>query len=267
MDELKAQKILEEVSGVFDEHGIKFWINFGVLLGAIRQGAFIPYDNDIELNAWKHEITEQQMRSISTELCRRGFNVYYSTLTDYMSIRKDKIPVSFSIYTLEENYAVRPHEHFMVHVKLTTLNMWIGKLSYVLSELFARQRNGKLTRETFASLKHIAMFLAVSVTSILPHKLRRNIAIKLRELSIRKARDEFGVTRIPAKYYLQLAELEFYGNTYKAPAEAEAYIEFIYGPEWRTPIKGWHTYYSNISGDEPVTSSDLWDYRARALKS
>ena len=82
MDELKAKKVLKEVKEVFGSHNIEFWLNFGGLLGAVRDGKFIPYDDDIELSAWSHKVSEQQMKDVSKDLCQRGFDVYYSTLTN-----------------------------------------------------------------------------------------------------------------------------------------------------------------------------------------
>jgi len=256
MDELKAQKVLEEISDVFDEYGIKFWINFGALLGAIRDGAFISYDNDIELNAWKHEVTEQQMRNVSIELCRRGFNVYYSTLTDYISICKDKIPVAFSMYTLEGDYAVRPHEP-MEEPGIRTL---IARWPYNCSEILARNRVGIINAESILGLKRIAIFSAVTISNILPSKIRRHLAVFFRRIST-KIKSGYGKTRIPAKFYLNLRDLEFYGANFKVPYNTEEYLEFVYGPGWKIPIRDWNFHdedKKSITGIEFVY--EVWNY-------
>lgn len=50
----KAQKKMLEVLLEFDrvckKNGLTYWIDFGTLLGAVRHGGFIPWDDDIDLS-------------------------------------------------------------------------------------------------------------------------------------------------------------------------------------------------------------------------
>lgn len=254
MDELKAKTVLKEAKEVLDSHGVEFWLNFGGLLGAVRDGKFISYDDDIELNAWKHKVTEQQMKDVSRELCQRGFNVYYSTLTDYISIRKDGIPIAFSMYTMEKDKAVRPHDEGMVLGHHYHKNVFMARCFYYLGELFARQRVGVVNRESISSLKKMLIFLAVILTSLLPKKIRRKLAILFRKTAS-KLHDGFGKTSIPARFYLELTDFEFYGMMLKVPKDTKEYLEFVYGPDWRIPMKDWdfHDHDNrNITGIEFV---------------
>lgn len=254
MNELLAKKVLKEVKEVLDMHNVEFWLNFGALLGAVRDGKFINYDDDIELNAWAYKVTEKHIKDVSKELCRRGFNVYYSTLTDYISIRKHNIPIAFSLYTLEENKAVRPHEP-MANASIMTL------IPYILSEVFSRNRVGRINLETILGLKRAIIFLAVTSTSLFPEILRRKIAILFRRISI-KISGDYGKTRFPGRFYLELRNLAFYGATFKVPNDTEEYLEFVYGPDWRVPLKDWNFHdpdKRSITGIEFV--NELWDYK------
>ena len=257
MDELKAKKILKEVRDVLNEENVEFWLNFGCLLGAVRDGKFISYDNDIEINAWKHKVTEQQMRNVSRKLCQRGFNVYYSTLTDYISIRKNNIPIGFSTYRLDGNNAVRPHEPVEEH----GFNTSIARFFYNVSEVFARNRVGKINTETILGMRRLLIFLAVAVTSLVPNKLRRKFAILFRIISM-KIKKGYGQTSIPARFYLELRDLTFYGEMFKVPQNTEEYLEFVYGPDWRTPMRNWNFHDPD---KKSITSikflNKIWDYK------
>ncbi len=39
---------LKEVKRIFDEEGVHFWIGSGTLLGAVREGRFIPWDDEMD---------------------------------------------------------------------------------------------------------------------------------------------------------------------------------------------------------------------------
>lgn len=52
---------LEKVVGILNKHEIPFWMYGGALLGYVRDGKLIPWDNDIDLFVWKrdyHKILE-----------------------------------------------------------------------------------------------------------------------------------------------------------------------------------------------------------------
>jgi hypothetical protein len=257
MNELLAKKVLKEVKEVLDANNVEFWLNFGGLLGAVREGRFISYDNDVELNAWSHKVSKQKMKDVSRDLCQRGFNVYYSTLTDYISIRKNNIPIGFSMYTLEGNRAVRPHEP----TEGTGFKTLIVKLLFNISEVFARRRVGKINAETILGFRRFVIFAAVTATSLFPEKLKRKFAILFRTIA-RKVKKEYGKTSIPARFYLELQDFEFYGETFKVPNNPEEYVEFVYGPDWRIPIKDWNFHdpdKKSITGIKFL--NEIWDYK------
>ena len=50
-----AVRYLKEVKALFDEFGIEFWLDGGTLLGAVRDGKIIEWDDDIDLCMWNHD--------------------------------------------------------------------------------------------------------------------------------------------------------------------------------------------------------------------
>ena len=46
-------KNLSDVKGVLDSEGVTFWLSAGTLLGAYRDGDFIPGDDDIDIDSYE----------------------------------------------------------------------------------------------------------------------------------------------------------------------------------------------------------------------
>ena len=48
--QLKQLKLLRTVTGICDRYDIPYWLEGGTLLGAVRHGGFIPWDDDVDLS-------------------------------------------------------------------------------------------------------------------------------------------------------------------------------------------------------------------------
>jgi lipopolysaccharide cholinephosphotransferase len=41
--------LLDALLGIAHKHGIRFWVEYGTLLGAVRHGGYVPWDDDIDI--------------------------------------------------------------------------------------------------------------------------------------------------------------------------------------------------------------------------
>jgi len=79
MDEEMCVENLKEIKRILDDAGVKYWLDFGTLLGAVRDGKFIPWDTDIDLSTMCTE-SNKIIRKIP-EIEQKGFK---ADITDFV---------------------------------------------------------------------------------------------------------------------------------------------------------------------------------------
>jgi len=77
MDMPVAEAVLKEAKAVLDECGVAFFLRHGTCLGAVRDGAFIPWDDDLDIGSviGLHGLTEDKVLETAKVFEEQGFHV------------------------------------------------------------------------------------------------------------------------------------------------------------------------------------------------
>jgi len=86
IDTPKAIACLKEVADVFAEHEVTWWLVFGSLLGAVRDGGPIKGDDDIDIGVFQHE--RARIKQANKVLREKGF--FVPELADGM-VERDEV--------------------------------------------------------------------------------------------------------------------------------------------------------------------------------
>ena len=86
------------LKSVFRDKGIPFWLMYGTLLGAIREGAFISYDHDTDLGVYETDM--EKIYPALLEMKVAGFEIIRTTRGDaIVSVLRRNTYIDFYVMT------------------------------------------------------------------------------------------------------------------------------------------------------------------------
>ena len=205
------------VDGALKKCNLTYFLDLGTLLGAVREGAFIEWDNDIDLGTVYTDADEPAFREAAKILGKSGFAVLFRGTTLYLFGRDTEI--SLTGYYLDQsgekycNIEKRPDSkhRFLTH--------------------FYRVFNDDMRFSCGQSLSFIKN-IEVQASKLIPKTLRGLFARFLD----RFVREESRMKMIDRRYIDSLGEMEFYGHRFPVPEDKEGYLTCRYG-DWKTPKK------------------------------
>jgi phosphorylcholine metabolism protein LicD len=70
-----AEKMLEDVTRILEKHNVRYWLDFGTLLGIVREGRILPWDDDMDISIFEED--RQKVHDIvMPEIKRLNYRTY-----------------------------------------------------------------------------------------------------------------------------------------------------------------------------------------------
>lgn len=156
--QLRMLDILVEVDKICRKHNIPYWLEYGTLLGAVRHGGFIPWDDDLDIAMMKEDydrflsIAPQELpdqfviQNLSTE---KSFPLPLTKIVDkYSKTQDNTMPFS--------------------HKKLKYTGVWIDIFPLLKGNICFRSWLNPLYGRCFRRVHHVEPFgLKVAIAYVL----------------------------------------------------------------------------------------------------
>jgi len=107
MEMSAAETVLKEAKAILDEFGIVFFLRHGTCLGAVRDGALIGWDDDLDIGSiiGLHGLTEDSIDPAVEAFRERGFKAIVIENDLFVSVELSKLdtPLDWTCYRVVDN--------------------------------------------------------------------------------------------------------------------------------------------------------------------
>lgn len=234
--QLKMLDILVVVTDICDKHNLPYWVSGGTLLGAVRHGGFIPWDDDIDIELLRPDYLKL-LRILPKEL---PDNLYLQTPKEKSyRLLFSKVRDRYSIVHSEEEDMARYKEKgiFIDIFSEERSYRWMKNIvDFFYGRAFRRLKRGR----PFHSLKFFyeyATSLVLYPVGVLLIWIARGICAITKPDNILHSYGIGNSTNHNARYMFPVGKVTFEGKEFSAPKEVDTYLRKQYGDYMTVPPK------------------------------
>lgn len=235
--QLKQISILEEIDRICRKHQIVYWLDGGSLLGAVRHGGFIPWDDDIDIELLRPDYLKL-LKILPKELPsnlylqtpkEKGYRLLFSKVRDRNSI----------VHSEEEDMASYKEKGIFIDIfsEERSYRGLKNSVDFFYGRAFRRLKRGR----PFHSLRY---FYEYSV-SLLLYPIGVSLMWIVRAICAITKPDNilhsYGIgnsTNHNASYMFPVSKITFEGKEFSAPKDVDTYLTKQYGDYMTIPPKG-----------------------------
>ena len=222
MDDIRRLVIVAEA---LNRAGVRWWVDHGTLLGIVRDTRLLPWDRDIDLSLMSHDLDRA-----------------------YVALRSVGPLLGAWVVRTRRNIKLLPRARGQ---RAIDLGAYRAGSTGDLEKLLVMFPRGKVRRGS--ALLQFGWRRARAAEGLLDRTDRwllgrgprwtagRRFVDKLyRQVTVgREALGVLHASRVPDSYFVRLDTISWRGLLLPAPAQAEDYLAYRYGNDWRVPQRQW----------------------------
>lgn len=241
VEELKQIQIniLKYVDKFCKENDIKYWIDYGTLLGAVRHKGYIPWDDDIDISMLREDY--EKFIKLSSKMDPKYKFFCYET-DENCSLPYGKVlDTSTVLYEPNLKYGQKLAVFIDVFAVDSVPNdTKIVQKMYKKYQKYRKLNNLQVNKNFYVKEKEKYNFIRYPfhmIFQLLPRRFFTKKGIKLYKKYINYDTDYVAVLdKICKKSLLDsMIELEFEGEKFMAPKEYDLRLKLVYGDYMKLP--------------------------------
>lgn len=250
--QLTQLSIAKEIKRICDNHSIEYILDSGTLLGAVRHGGFIPWDDDMDI-AMTRENYNRFLQVAKTELGAEYFLQTWDTDKNY-PMPFAKIRLNGTKYI--ENVFEKAQMHQGIYVDILPYDVWPLKKTkqkklwrkrlYLQAMIMMKCHYLKFKSDALWKyfLKAIMLtfikFLSLFYSKKGLIKRYENMAEKFNQLESENVYEQtvnfkFGYWVLPKTCFEKSIDLKFEDDVFKCPSNYDEYLKTVYGDYMQLP--------------------------------
>lgn len=260
--------MLKAVAELCDKHGIRYTLYCGTLLGAVRHGGFIPWDDDVDIAMPLKDY--RRFQTVSDELPDRFICHFYENEPDSFCLWT-KVKANGTTNMLVENAALDIHWGLSLDIYpfIGAARTKYGvKLQHEMLLLARRLRTGSLyrARKDKNVIKQIVCFI--------PFPVRKAISDQLLRFAMKDPEKCKRIGTIDAapfegkflrKDWEKMTRMKFEDSEFNAPVEYDKILRRMYGDYSKLPPEEQRCGHIGEEGGIIDPHKDYREYRKEIL--
>ncbi len=230
----EEQKIsfLKKIVTILNKNDVEYWLEFGTLLGYMRNNKFIPWDLDIDIAMLDSNI--DKIKKLEKDFNKENMDIQFETknsnyFSPHITIRDKNISKETGFHGDISFFSIKNDE--LIYMFLQRTNVFVRGADVIHHAL-----NKDIVKQGTMSIKTMEILSGISKIPIIRKKM---CSVLLKFDLIFANKRIFIFEKIKTKK-VETKKANFCGVTIRIPKNAINHLLLSYGKRWKIPNKNAH---------------------------